>query len=494
MVLYYGFSTYHILAAMVHRINYHKAEKSILLIPSFVFWKLTLYKKIIEYGIFDEIYFFDNNKWRNTCIKETVNIDEVDLLYKETLPYELCVFDEIIVFAVHWPFAVYLALKGVHFTYFEDASGIYIHRDKYIEGHLKLNNPLFLQGMKYGLIDASSFLIDKIYAYIPKKYRCKDSRVINFNIGKEVCKMNDINYRNICSVFCAEKYSCIDFSRKIIFLTGGFSNANMMSNEDMLEMYALVLDYCTDGDLDVVFKEHPDDLNPYNKIFDGVECIPGSVPIELLSKKRLGQVVTIISTGLYGVQAKRKVDFYDFFWDEYKMLHRYNVIKEMIGFLNRFDNFSCYHIGGEEKVFSNLHVGVLSVDRCLKDDKPKLIYIESNNNSDIVSDFVSRKNWILVLYGENKILFDMYCNSRYEIFSKMIEIQHNNGDREYQYLHILSDNESYIEKILKFQYEKDLRYAKEQVRVNKLSRLESKNIAMKKMLDEIKAEVSNMQV
>lgn len=332
MVLYYVATYYQLLCALAYNMNKYSDQKTILIMDSFLeSQKIKLQKE----HCFSEVYCFSF-----IPIKEDLN--KARLLLKEEfnskIPYSLRDFEEIYVAGAQNSFSMLLIDEKVHFSIFEECSGIMSCLEKLREN---VSNSFPFQD-KYmyenGVYDGSNELIDRIYC--DKKNQNKDfhnSKAINFNVIDSLNKLSKDNLNKIIRIFVSSKYKIN--SKCCILLTQHFANLKIMSWEEQIEIYQLFCDYFLSNYPQIIIKAHPADNMYYSKIISNSIVINEKFPSELLPfvlEKKADCIATISSTAISNLVPyfDRNIKLNISFEKEFYNLHRYfvsvNIAKEYL--------------------------------------------------------------------------------------------------------------------------------------------------------------------
>lgn len=299
MVLYHAISSYQLLEVILHRFDFHKKEKAILILPDFIVNKYPQYQELQNLGFFEEVYLFPylliphNPK---TIINDVVNA------YLQIMPYDIHSFSKIYIAGAHFYFSLYLIENNIKFDFFEDAAGMLSRSDELYQ-NLSVKFPVHAQiAQKNGLFDGSCSNVENIYCLKrTQKLNVVSSHYVDFDVGKALKKMLFVRRNKIVRFFIPQK---IKTDADTILLTQHFANLGIMSLEKQKELYqSLKEKYFKDNTL--IIKKHPDDTLDYSEIFCNAQIIKEIFPSELLPYVFQGHpknIVTISSTSVVFLQ------------------------------------------------------------------------------------------------------------------------------------------------------------------------------------------------
>ncbi|WP_101876297.1 polysialyltransferase family glycosyltransferase [Lachnoclostridium edouardi] len=356
MILYYAGTYYQLLCSILHRRKYYPNKPSILIVDVFIKNNTQYFKRILTNKLFDEVYALNYIAIRNN--DEHLFLSQAEEEYKSNIPYDLKEFNEVYVAGAHLWFGIYLSLKNISFSMFEECSGILSNIDKLSE-NVK-NSSIFQDNYakKFGLYDGNSMLIKKVYCSLINQTISLDSnRYFDFNVLDELKSLSKNMLNQIISIFLNTNEFAVSMN-SCLLLTQHFANLNIISWSQQKEIYSIIIDYFTDNNTQLIIKTHPADIMDYENIFENALIIRDSVPSELLPflfKVLPNSIITVSSTAinLIGEFFNKKISFDFLYESNYKFTHSYYIaLKITEDYINREFNF--YAFGVHCITFENL--------------------------------------------------------------------------------------------------------------------------------------------
>ena len=98
MILYQALSSYQILECIVHRQVYHREEKCILILGTYITERMPRYRELETKKLFDEVYLFRFGGYRGSG-EEIIRETGEEL--RRTLPYDIRSFEKILAAGIH---------------------------------------------------------------------------------------------------------------------------------------------------------------------------------------------------------------------------------------------------------------------------------------------------------------------------------------------------------------------------------------------------------
>lgn len=326
MILYYGITTYHLLHHIVHRNKHYKSEKCVLLAQRSMADKFTNISYIRK-TFFDEVYFFDTNR----DIRQKTNVEQNILKffdqYLSSNNIKISECNEIIVAGAQLYFGAYLVLKGIKFTFVEEASGI-LSRPHMLE---QIDKGLFLElhnvSKKFGLYTGENGLItSRICDPTAQEPGFNFKNTVPFDLMKEIYDSDEDFKSKLLAFFGVEQPTQASTDSTLI-LTQHFANLKQLTFEEQKDIYRLVIDYFSSGE-QLVFKPHPDDLMYYERLFPDSTVIKTKFPSELIPfvfSEIPRKVMTITSTSINNIGRffDQTIRFSLQFEKNFKQIHAY---------------------------------------------------------------------------------------------------------------------------------------------------------------------------
>lgn len=136
------------------------------------------------------------------------------------------------------------------------------------------------------------------------------SKVELVNLKEIWNNKNEIQKKNILSLFNLNTINSMIYNRKIILLTQPLSEDRVLTEKEKVNIYNIILkkyDYN-----DVIIKPHPRETTNYEDFFNGVLVIEKNIPFELillLNQEVAEKVITIFSSAARNVPSNIKVEW-----------------------------------------------------------------------------------------------------------------------------------------------------------------------------------------
>ena len=426
MIVYQALSTYQILECMEHKKIFHEKEKAVILLGTYIVEKYPNYKKIEEYGFFDEVYLFN---FGGIEPKEESIINTVESRLKNLLQFDIKNAEKIYIAGIHTYLALYLVLKNITFSMFEDGSGA-LSRPWVLAEITEKSAPRKYEIInKYGLYYHSVEQIDEkwgnkhtqIEGFLDEKFHHFDV-VDAFEMLKADDKEKILAFFNIDHKIKVSE-------ENVLLLTQQFSNLGQLSFEKHIKIYQFLFDfYLKTNTENIVIKPHPDDIMYYEKLFPGVKIIKEVFPSELLPyvfQKVPNELVTITSTGTHLIKSR------------FQKLLEFNELYE-----KTFEYDFCYYICVQVLKKFEIHkfdyygvniVQLNNMGECNLEKNLEGYPIVEDKNSDvlIVDDFVeddtelqiNQENYKMIIYLNSLKQYQMYKEEKdKELFKSIIPI------------------------------------------------------------------------
>ncbi|XOI99621.1 hypothetical protein ACMX2M_28110 [Paenibacillus polymyxa] len=356
MILYHAISSYQLLQSMVHKLLYHKSKKAILLTTNFLVEKFPIHSKMYSL-FFDEVVVYHSHEIKGQEKLDLLdNTNDYFTRFFEKEKINLDDLDHIFVSCAHSFFGIYLINIKKNFIFMEDASGL-LSRPEIL---MNIEKKLFLAkheiSESFGLYNGDNELILEKYCNLQVQLPgFKDSKAVHIDIVKSLDLLLPNELEIVLNFFGVDHINFDENS--MLILTQHFANLGIMSFEDQILIYQLLVDYFS-LDYKVIFKLHPDDLMYYNLLFPESVSLKGKFPAELLPyafKNPPKAALTVSSTAInnIGDQFERKIIFDNNFEYEFKKIHRYYTALKFLDLLS-YSNRKIYSYGVNEAIMKNL--------------------------------------------------------------------------------------------------------------------------------------------
>lgn len=361
MVLYHAITTYHILEFILHRLIYHPNEKSICLLPEFMYERPGLAEQLVKSEFFTQVIQF---RYRTIPHDKNLIFQKTDNFVKNLLP-DISEFDEINVAGAQYYFSNWLIHENIPFNFWEEASGR-ITKTEPVRYSVKCISPIQDEVTESNnMYDGKNATVLKRYCNFKAQLESFDfEKAVDFDPINEIGKLTEDQKISIFKFFNAP--TDLNFSEhSITILTQHFANLNMMTFEEQAELYQLTRDYFLNEytNEELIFKSHPEDIMFYEYLFEGCKVIREKFPSELIpfiSPKRSETVMAISSTGISNISDnyQRTIVFNAQYEKSFHYNHRYyfavkalnlfdgdiyaiNVNKEQMEYMLKNDELKC---------------------------------------------------------------------------------------------------------------------------------------------------------
>ena len=321
MILYHVITTYHLLNALLLHLSFEK-EEGTLLIPSWFAQKFShmdlLYKVFNKIVTIDIQYRFSHSK------NETQN-------YFKSYVGDIKGFSEIYVWGAQYSFGIMLAEQKIPFVFCEEGAGLLSRPSilENIDSELKKDYLDYIKNL--GLFSGNIPYVNRVFcnqkAQIENFYT--EKQVINFDVIKELGKLTCNKRQEIMNFFVGKEIKLSIPCNSVLFLTQHFANLKVLSFEEQVEIYQIVIDYFFPNQK-IIFKTHPDDLMYYSRLFPEAQVIRDRFPSEFLPfivQNTPSCIATISSTAIFNLRGNYSNIFELDGWYEknFRMTHRYYV-------------------------------------------------------------------------------------------------------------------------------------------------------------------------
>ena len=478
MVLYEAISIYHLLRAILLK-EKETDKKSDLLIFDSRYNSLTNEQKVYLSKKFNKIICY-NISYANNHSKDQIKS------YFESLLGNTSKYDKIYCGCPHHSFGLFLALSKINFIFCEDGAGILsrpeIIRD--INNKLDVRKIINLLYEEYGLYDATNKNINSIICN--KKAQKSDyvytGKEVDFDVVEEIKKLPEVGRKELIENFVdLSKYSFTNAN--VLFLTQAFITHEILSFEDTVLIYQLIIDYLFDNKK-IIFKTHPDDLLYYKKLFPTSDVIKEAFPSEFLPfmfKSVPDCVATISSTGINNLKGhfKDSVEFDTSFEKDFKFIHRYYVGIKLAMQLS----LSVCNISANDMLLKQLNKKFA----CSKNDNQSKLYFVDYTNDDEIAKSDKTLELIeslsvqdCVLFINSKQDFCWYDYNRKDIWENIVPLvikkniidfskQDTYTDVEEEIIYLYSKNKEMLKMVENYSDNKRLENTNIQIEISKLT-------------------------
>lgn len=209
----------------------------------------------------------------------------------------------------HLIFSKYVIRKSLYFNLLEDGTANYEAVGKLVE----YRKNRYLQWKITSLLNCLRGVISMPWGFHPKIRRIFLSGILNippynyekielFSLQEQWKKLSAKNKEIILRLLCVYNVFEEGESYDILLLTQCFSEDQILSENDKIQMYKDILHIYQEKQLKICLKSHPREKTNYVNIFPFVKIIPSYMPFELLTL--IGDIpfkkaITINSTAIY---------------------------------------------------------------------------------------------------------------------------------------------------------------------------------------------------
>jgi len=395
MILYHASTSYHVLCCIVHKLAYHKDEKTTFMIVEHMLPKNELeafINKLDSFSWFDEIISVPEGSFRlshgktlnlqssENDILEVINniCSEVDKWY----PSGFHQFKEIYVASDQWSIGVYLLYHKIPHHYFEDASGMLGDMERYLTIIREINLTNYVISNYLKGAGRNEIVIEKLCDMKNQPAGFSDDKAVDFSIYNTVSKLSPELTENLLLLYGAKRYEIYTNEKVVVYMTQFLRTLALKNLEVQERITTLLLDYFA-KDCTVIIKPHPKDRwIDYRKLLPGVVILDNSLPSELLPFILAGDidlVLTASSTSIGGMThiSKSTMSFGTDIEIHYERLHKIYITAKVIN--------EIFH--GQEIITHNIKrshlenfLSLYPTDFSMKDLGNNIIYIDGGQH------------------------------------------------------------------------------------------------------------------
>lgn len=324
MVLYSVITTYHLLEAVVHKLSYNKEKQGVLMLSQWLADKYPQYPKFES--LFGKIVIFDGSYNYSDALKNNLDNYYNALLTKNEITLEE--MEEIHVFGAEHSFGAFIFINQIPNCYWEEGAGAISKKDSMLELFSKSHGP-----------DKAKFqyehhLGDGDLPFVQKRYydqffqlaAVEGDNLVHFDVTEELGQLSGDDRNFVLELFYGEEKLPTD-KRYALLLTECFANLSIMSWQEQITLYQYLYDYFL-SEYKLLIKPHPDDLVPYEVIFNESHVIRKRFPAKLLPYIFIGKpgaIATSSSTSIYGLRNQfHKVLEFNFKFSHEKQFYKLN--------------------------------------------------------------------------------------------------------------------------------------------------------------------------
>lgn len=475
MIVYYTVTSYHILKSAIHKLVYHRDDKAVILIPSFLVRMPYGFVNKDNNSIFSKVivYSWETDKYENYPEDVFKNIELT--MEKEMGENWISKIDEIDVFQAAYFFGAYLVDRKIKFNWFEDADGRFSDCQHVMDIDKRIAPERFTMAKRLGLYTGDNEYIEKKYfSYRMQKcdFNKKDS--VDFDTKKS---LESINVRPLLDLFGVSNKKTDIPENSALILSQHFCNLGMMSLTKQIYMYQQLLDYFLPNYKNFI-KLHPSDKVEYDKYIKNVEVLDEDYPGELLRYSLRGKFEMLISVSSTGIRNMEDIsknqmilndeyirsfidnDLYHFICNVIKLYPDYKVYGKGI---NIEQLQAMLQLG-----FNISNVGIYDMEN-LDGFQPSIIILGEPQGERILEKVLEcKKNYIIILINAKTIVKKSgNCLKQSKIVkvikTRFIEDKNRKSDK---YIYIMSDMRESIKRIRRIKYNNFLENTKSYVKAS----------------------------
>jgi len=279
-------------------------------------------------------------------------------------------YTEINIWGAQYNLGLFLEHSAIPFVFWEESAGIITHQNTLAEIIIGLNRTDSKNQAEYcqraGLLDGSAkCVVKRIFDFAAQSEPFSTENAEDFCVTREFLSLDEEDQKSIRSFFHSD-FTINVPNDCILLLTQHFANLNILSFDDQILIYQLVMDYFFENK-NVVFKPHPDDLLYYSQLFEDSTVIRQRFPSEFLPimfSNKPSTIATISSTAINNLRGYFDDSFelgYCFEKD-FKSIHRYYIALKLYELFG--GNMSIEIVGADKQMLLELmKVGGISENR-----------------------------------------------------------------------------------------------------------------------------------
>ena len=496
MRLFHAISIYQLMVCMTLNLRQPTEEVTVCILPDFIVRKFPAYQRLEACHVFDKVVLYPYRKVPYPYTEQSLR-DIGDALYREAVPYPLEAFDEIYCAATQFAFASYLSLKRVPFYYIEEGAGVFMGMQRYKKMQATIQAGAYQIAEAFGLNDASSPLIRRIFADFPDGTSFDDPRVIRCNLPDELRQLPRKTIQVFRKIFGAEGVMIPRPEDSLLFLTQHPANLQILSLEGQRELVTLTVDYYFRQKY-LVIKPHPDDFLYNQRLFPDATVLPKLFPIELLLDfvdNERAHVMTVTSHAIDGMKARDKIDFDDpYLFGEFRLLHVCYAVAQFVKACGE-RHLAIYH--ANRKIFQNWELSVQDAGETQGNLSGGILYAETLDDAfaETIWHQAEEMHVCLMVHRVTPTLYRlMKENPSYVLIAREVVLRPAPGERaqetpedvlrktEYERLYFFVP-QSQIEAVRAFSYRRTLKYARKVAAMQELTEEEMEIARLKGILE-----------
>lgn len=424
MIIYYAMTKFHLIFSITHKFRVHGNEEATLFLYSGLQDLETNYSRIKEMNIFSNVYIVPEIQfhkcWKplrdNSSEKEIAsNVDKMVAEIEEWLPIKFSDEDLIYIANDHWALGTYCILKGIPYIYYEDGVGMLSKPDYSYDLVKRVNSTHAIIAKYINAFGNNDCVIEKLADLNNQTEGFYDEKARHFSVKEQLKELSNEEITKLLYIFDAP--NCGTTEDATVLLTEHFVNMKRLTIEGQRELYAMLVDFFSQGKT-LYIKPHPNDFQiSYVDIFPDAKIISRKFPSELLPycfKNRLQLALAACSTSVFGLQdvVNNMLRFDIDIENHYMFIPKYFVVKTLLEYIKqeRIETLGVYAdiLNALSVKFVDMSENSSGVEVCLVDkvdnieelpnleDKETLVYLNSSEDYKLFEQsYVTKKpeNW-----------------------------------------------------------------------------------------------------
>lgn len=398
--------------------------------------------------------------------------------------YEINDFDEINVGACHYAFGAYLVNEKIPFIFWEDGSGCMFNNKESVKcADRSANGEEKVKWCdKMGLYDGNNPCIIKRIGNLNVAKNCPiPENAKHFDVIEEYLNL-PIDVRKEIRSFFTDVEDIELPESSILFLTQHLASLKIMSMEDQILIYQIVVDYFFENE-NIVFKPHPSDILYYGLLFPESEIIREKFPSEFLPEIFINKpktIATLSSTSIDNLTAYFDDCFSlgNRFVQDFKYIHRYYAAVHLTEYFESVSGIK--FIGAMKSVINNMlyknkNISQNGTEVHIVDDIKEQEKFTRESIIDLLENISESSAVIFINSRQDFCFYDIKHKSLWEhivpicINKRQCSDEEFYADTEEEVIYFYSKNERMIKLAEDFNYNKKLEHTGLEVFVETLT-------------------------
>lgn len=356
MNLYYAITNYHLLCSILHALIYHSGEKNILYISNYhsdfieLQSRLKKSKLFFDVKVFEEVLFPSGNKKVNSK-QIFIDIEKIVKKIPNNFRQDVVNAKNIYICGDDYSCSVYLVYNKINYNYIEEACGVLSDEDRLLRIIKKIDYSRYQIIKKLGLIGNNKYIKNRYGDLSNQLAHYQNDKDVHFSVKESLFKISDSDKKKIIDIFSDSE---IDVpSNALLLLTFHYVNMNLLTFNEQIMLYNLLLDYFGEK-YKLVIKAHPSDIQvDYKEWFPDAIVLPRTLPSELLpilSDSKYSKILTAYSTAIFALQnyardlihfncsIENKFFFFNLYYFSLKLINSFNLDDFEVCFVNMDDS------------------------------------------------------------------------------------------------------------------------------------------------------------